>query len=204
MSQGNRTRPMLLLAVIFGLLPAAFIFLVFLPLKHRMAADEARLEAALQRNQALPNVQPLTSQERTLLEDPAASWRTRIPLLTGDAQRLAHYHRVITELQREMKLRNAVLLGVRSDWDPIEGSYTLPAALGSMGATEPRAGTLGAGRLEPWVLEASVGGSPAELFKALEALPQINPLLEPVALRWEMHGSQPTQMIILRNLVTIP
>jgi len=204
MSQGNRTKPMLLLAVIFGLLPAAFIFLVFLPLKQRMTADEARLEAALQRNQALPNVQPLTSQERALLEDPAATWRTRIPLLTGDAQRLAHYHRVITELQREMKLRNAALLGVRSDWAPIEGSYTLPAALGSLGATESRAGSQGTGHLEPWVLEASVGGAPAELFKALEALPRINPLLEPVALRWEMNGPQPTQMIILRNLVTIP
>jgi hypothetical protein len=204
MSQGKRTQPMLVLVAIFGLLPIAFLFLVFLPLKHRMTADQARLEAAIQRNQALPNIQPLTSQERGLLDDPSASWRTRIPLVASDAQRLAHYHRVITELQQEMKVGHAVLLGVRSTWNPIEGSYTLPLSLGPLGATEPLEGSQGAGHLQPWVLEASVGGSPAELFRALEALPRVNPLLEPVALRWEMDAPQPKQMMILRNLVTIP
>ena len=204
MSEGNRTKPTLVLLALFGLLPVVFIFLVFLPVRKQMAADQARLDAAIQRIQELPTIQPLTFQERALLEDPLATWRTRIPNVATDAQRLAHYHRVITELQREFKARNVTLLGVRSTWAPIKGSYTLPASMGSMspvGLMEPERG---AGQLQAWVLEAQVKGSPVELFKALEGLPGINPLLEPVALRWAMDPSQPKQMIVLRNLVTIP
>lgn len=204
MSQSHRTQRTLTLIALFGLLPAAFIFLIFLPVRKRMATDQARLDAAIQRNQELPNIQPLTSQERALLEDPSASWRTRIPLVATDAQRLAHYHRVITELQREFKAQNVALLGIRSTWNPIKGSYTLPASLGSMSPAGPMDPKPVAGQLQAWVLEAQVNGSPVELFKALEVLPRINPLLEPVALRWAMAPPQHKQMIVLRNLVTIP
>lgn len=204
MSQGKRTKPTLTLITLFGLLPVAFIFLVFLPVRKRMATDQARLEAAIQRSQELPNIQPLTSQERALLEDPSAPWRTRIPLVSTDARRLAHYHRVITDLQREFKARNVALLGVRSTWNPIKGSYTLPPSLGSISSVVPQNSKRGAGQLQAWVLEAQVSGSPADLFKALEALPRINPLLEPVALRWEMDPPKHKQMIVLRNLVAIP
>jgi hypothetical protein len=204
MNQGTRTKPLLLLFAIFGLMPLAFIVLVFLPARRHMAADEARLEAAIKRNQELPNIQPLTSQERALLEDPAAPWRTRIPSVGTDAQRLAHYYRVITELQRGLKARNVLLLGVRSTWTPIQGSYTLPPTLGAPGPAVPAAGKPGPGQLQAWALEAQVNGTPRELFQALEVLPTLGPLLEPVALRWEAGASQHTQMIILRNLVTTP
>lgn len=204
MSVGTRTKPILTLAAIFGLVPLAFILLVFLPARKHMAADEARLEAAIKRNQELPNIQPLTAQERALLEDPAASWRTRIPAVANDAQRLAHYHRVITELQRGLKARNILLLGVRSTWTPIQGSYTLPPSLGVLGTPMSVAAKPGPGQLQAWAMEAQVNGTPTELFQALEVLPSLGPLLEPVALRWEAEAPQHKQMIILRNLVTTP
>ena len=148
MSQGNRTKPTLMLIALFGLLPVVFIFLVFLPVRKRMATDAARLEAAIQRSQELPNIQPLTAQERALLEDSSADWRTRIPFVGTDAQRLAHYHRVITDLQRELKTREVTLLGVRSTWNPIQGSYTLPASLEAPSAALPGDTKPGGGQLQ--------------------------------------------------------
>jgi len=204
MSQGTRSKPILTLAAIFGLVPLAFFLLVFLPASKRMAADQARLEAAIQRNQELPNIQPLTSQERALLQDAAAPWRTRIPLVATDAQRLAHYHRVITELQRGLKARNVLLLGIRSTWNPIQGSYTLPSTLGTLEGQPSTTFGGAAGALQAWALEAQLSGKPEELFRALEVLPGVSPLLEPVALRWEAGPSQHTQVIVLRNLVTVP
>lgn len=204
MSGAGRRKPILLMIVLFGVLPAAFILLVLLPVRKRMAADAARLEAALARSQALPMIQPLSARERALLEDPAAPWRSRIPVVAGDAQRLAHYHRVITGLQAELRNRKISLLGVRSSWNPIQGSYTLPPVLGSQAL--PPAGTPGssAGTLQAWVLEAQVDGPPAELFNTLESLPRISPLLEPVALRWEAVPPKQRQTVVLRNLVTVP
>jgi hypothetical protein len=205
MSEGRRARPILLLIAVFGLLPAAFVLLVFLPVKKRMAADEARLFAAVKRSQELPNIQPLSAQERLLVEDPKAPWRTRIQPIENDAQRLAHYNRVVTDLQQSLKGQGVVLAGVRSTWNPIQGSFTLPANLPAgpteVLSSEPKVAT---GHLEAWVLEAQVGGSPDELFKALETLPRINPLLEPVALRWDFTPPAPKQTIILRNLVSMP
>lgn len=203
MSSPRRGQPLLMLVLIFGLLPAAFILFVFLPVRSRMAADRARLEAAVQRNLELPNVQPLTSQERALLQDPNALWRGRVAHVQGDAQRLAHYHRVVTELQRELTRRNVKLLGVRSTWTPIKGSFTLPTGMGERPST-PLVEQPSAGPLEAWVLEVQIDGSPADLFKALEALPVIRPVLEPVALRWQTDATGRKQVILLRNIVSLP
>lgn len=204
MSEGGKGRPLLALFTVFGLLPAVFVVLVFLPVKKRMEADRLRLEAAVQRYQELPNIQPLTSRERALLEDPKAAWRARIAVVVSDAQRLAHYHRVITDVQREFKGRGVELLGVRSTWNPILGSFTLPASLGSATGFEGKEPSSGGGKLQAWVLETRVGGTPTELFKALESLPRIQPLLEPVALRWESDPDRQKQVIVLRNLVIVP
>lgn len=204
MSQGGRTKPMFILFALFGLLPAAFILLVFLPVRKRMAVDEARLEAAVKRNQELPSVQPLTAAERNLIEDPMASWRSRMPLVASDSQRLSHYHRVITELQNALQARKVTLLGVRSTWNQIKGSYTLPSQLGAGTTASSSAHVSEPGQLQAWVLEAQIEGSPANLFQALETLPAIPPLLEPVAVRWEASPIQHKQTIILRNLVAAP
>lgn len=203
MSRAKR-RPLFALITVFGLLPAVFVGLVFLPVKKRMEADRQRLEAAIQRYQQLPNIQPLTSQERALLEDPKATWRGRIEVVGSDARRLAHYHRVVTDVQREFKGRGVELAGIRSTWNPILGSFTLPATLGPATGFEGMEPTGGSGKLQAWVLEARVGGTPTELFKALESLPRIQPLLEPVALRWESDLDQQKQAIVLRNLVIVP
>jgi len=203
MSQ-RRPNEILALVAIFGLMPLAFVFLVLLPVKKGMETDRARLDAALQRNQSLPNIQPLTSQERALLEDPHAAWRTRIPLIASDAQRLAHYDRVVTGLQHAVKARGVDLLGVRSRWDSIKGSYTLSTMLGAMPGEIAPGTTSEQGQLQGWVLEAQLGGTPADVFSVLEALPGIDPLLEPVGLRWETLPEERKQMIILRNMVLIP
>lgn len=204
MSQGSRTKSMFMLFALFGLLPAAFIVLVFLPVKKRMAVDEARLEAALKRNRELPSVQPLTAAERALIEAPDAPWRARLPLITSDSQRLRHYHLVITELQNALRTRKVTLLGVRSTWSPIQGSYTLPPELGSAVIPASSREGLETGQLQAWALEAQIDGPPAALFQALEALPAIPPILEPVALRWEATPSRHKQTILLRNLVITP
>lgn len=204
MSEARRGKPLLALFTVFGLLPAVFVGLVFLPVKKRMEADRLRLEAAIQRYQQLPNIQPLTNQERSLLEDPKATWRTRIEVVGNDARRLAHYHRVVTDVQREFKGRGVELAGVRSTWNPILGSFTLPATLGPATRFEGTELAPGSVKLQAWVLEARVGGTPTELFKALESLPRIQPLLEPVALRWESDPDQQKQAIVLRNLVIVP
>lgn len=204
MSQGRKGKSLLALCLVFGLLPAAFVALVFLPVKKRMEEDRQRLEAAVQRYQQLPNIQPLTSQERALLEDPKAPWRLRIEVVGSDARRLAHYHRVVTEVQREFKGQGVELVGIRSTWNPILGSFTLPASLGPATGFEGGEPIPGGGKLQAWVLEARVGGTPTELFKALESLPRIQPLLEPVALRWESDPEQQKQAIVLRNLVIVP
>jgi hypothetical protein len=169
-----------------------------------MDKDRQRLEAAVRRYQELPTIQPLTAQERVLLDDPKASWRSHIEPVGSDVQRFMHYHRVVTELQRSFKSKGVNLLGVRSTWNPIQGSFTLPANLGSavdFKGTEPRTGT---GKLQAWVIETRIGGTPTELFTALESLPHIHPLLEPVALRWDSDLEQQKQIIVLRNLVTVP
>jgi hypothetical protein len=169
-----------------------------------MEADRLRLEAAIQRYQQLPNIQHLTNQERALLEDPKATWRGRIEVVGSDARRLAHYHRVVTDVQRAFKGRGVELTGIRSTWNPILGSFTLPATLGPATGFEGMEPAPGSGKLQAWVLEARVGGAPTELFKALESLPRIQPLLEPVALRWESDLDQQKQAIVLRNLVIVP
>jgi hypothetical protein len=204
MSGGRRGRPILLLIVIFGLLPTLFVLLVFLPVKKRMADDQVRLEAALKRNQALPNVQPLTEKEKALLADPLALWRTRIPMVENDSQRLAHYHNVVTDVQQVFKSHGISLVGVRSTWNPIKGSFTLPTTLSSSTPDVGKDSVSAAGQLQAWVLETQVDGSPRELFQALETLPDIHPILEPVALRWDFDPSKGKQVIILRNLVSTP
>lgn len=203
MSAPGRNRELLAMVAVFGVLPAVFLFLVLLPSRRRVANLKAQQEAIAQRLQELPTVQPLSRAEHELLDDPSAPWRERIPFLPGDAARLAHYHRVITDLQRAWQKEGIPVAGVRSTWDPIKGSFTLPAGLDEVSGL-PGDATAAAGQPQAWVLEAGVGGSSAQLFKAFEALPQVAPVLEPVGLRWETGPQGKRQTLILRNLVLLP
>lgn len=199
----NRAREWFLLGVIFALLPALFFFLVVLRGRHNMNEYKARQAAAEQRLQAIVPVQPLSTRERHLLEDPAAPWRNRMPYLEGDTDRLWHYHRTITELQRTLKQGGVATGSVRSSFDPVQGSFSLPAGLSDMSG-EPSHAKGGQGHLQAWVLEVSLEGSSTQIFRALDLLPSVEPVLEPIALRWETTPEGHKQLLVLRNLVLVP
>jgi hypothetical protein len=187
--------------VVFLLLPILFYALMLRPAQARLAVYNARIEAAESQIRDLPNFQPLSPAEKAVLKDPAAPWRQRIPIVEGDRAKLAHYDRVVSLLQREWTKGGVPLEAVRSSWDPIQASFTLPSSLpppsGGPGSSGP--GDLGA-----WVLEARLGGPSDRLFAALDALPRVPTLLEPVGLRWDHSGEKPRQMIWLRNFVLAP
>lgn len=200
----SRTRERLLLVTLFGLLPIVFAFTILLPSRRRMEARKARMAAISQRMAALPAIQPLSPKERQLLADPRAPWRGRIPLVKGDAERFAHYYRVVSGLQAGWKQAGVPLLGVRSSWGALTGSFSLPAELGDPDLGLVRKDTAAAGQVQAWVLDATVGGKPDQLFQGLAALGRIEPLLEPVGLRWQWTPERTRQSLLLRNLILAP
>lgn len=203
MMLANRAREWFLLGLIFALLPGLFFVFVVLRGRKNMGAYKTRQGEIEQQMQAFVPVQPLSSAERQMLSDPQAPWRSRIPYLEGDAARLWHYHRTVTQLQGVLRQGGVSTGSVRSSFDPVHGSFTLPSALGPLDSD-----ALGAGgqtsKTQAWVLEISVEGSSAQLFKALDLLPAVDPVLEPLALRWEATPEGHRQHLVLRNLVLVP
>jgi hypothetical protein len=202
MKKNSRSREWAILVTVFGVLPGLFIGFILLPCIKRDAVYIERQRAATQRLQELPPVQPLSPEERKVLEDPAAPWRYRIPFIPNDGVRLGHYHRVVTDLQQTCRQAGIKVVGVRSTWDSIHASFTLPPVLASGPDLLPEGGNQG--RLQGWVLEAQVDGPTPQLFRAMEGLPLIEPLLEPVGLRWEGDDKGLRQYLVLRNLVLTP
>ena len=200
----GRTGERLLLGLIFVVLPALFILFVLLPSRTRMEARKARMVAVEERLRALPTVQPLSAQERAVLGDAGAPWQGRIPFLRGDAERFAHYDAVVSALQGALKRDGVPLRQLRTSWDGLKGSYTLPVDLGDPQLGLPRERTAAAGQLQGWVLDATIGGAPDRLFQAMETLTRVEPLLEPVGLRWESLPSHTRQSLLLRNLILAP
>ena len=193
-----------ILGVLFVLLPAAFIGGVLLPAQRRMTALQAEQDRINQEIAELPRYSPLTDEERRLLEDPSATWRHRIPLVANDRAKVAHYYHVVTQLQQALQRGGAAPMGIRSEWDPIRGSYTLPTGLVSLAQAPPLGESSADGRLEAWVLEARFGGGVDSLFKALTSAQTPTPLLEPVGLRWESTPENRIQAVVFRNLVVVP
>jgi hypothetical protein len=204
MSQGRKSSEVALLVGLFMVLPAVFIFLVLMPTLNRMKEHRGRLETAQEAIRALPDVQPLSAEERKLLEDPKAEWKARIPVVSNDGERLTHYNRVVTDLQRTWKNCGVTTLSMRSTWDPIKGSFTVPESFGSVPQDFPPAYFSGQGTPSAWVIEARLAGKNAPLFTAMEALSKLNPLLEPVGIRWESSPEGPKEMLILRNIILSP
>lgn len=188
---------------LFLLVPAALVWGVVLPSQRRMSAARARIQAADAQLETISHVTPLTAEERRVLEDPAAGWRRRMPLLAGDADRLDHYAAVVTALQSHCAAAGARVSGLRSSWDPIQADFTSPGTLspipGKAQAPQPAEATVGA-----WALEVQFGGQPSALGAALDALPRMEPLMVPVGLRWEAREGQPFQALVLRNLYLSP
>lgn len=201
----GRLGEILFMVGMFGVAPILFLWAVPLQSRKRMEALKARQrEAELQLAQ-LPTIQPLTQEERAVLEDPTARWRRRLPLVPGDAERLAQVHRVVTELEAAWKARGITTSSLRSAWDPVKASHTLPERRDLLTGTLPAPGPGTTGRLQAWVLEAGIGGDLARLRQACLTTPAIDPILEPVGLRWEKDEEGALrQSVILRNLVLVP
>lgn len=204
MSRMGRKGEILLMVCLFGVAPILFTWAVPFRSRARMERLKARQQEMERQLAQLPSVQPLTREERALLEDPQARWRRRIPTVAGDAARLAQYARVVTELEAAWKGAGISTSSLRSAWDPVKASHTLPPhqALQPPPLTEPQLG--GAGRPEAWVLEAGIQGDLARLRQAYILLPGIDPILEPVGLRWESSPDGLKQAVILRNIVLVP
>ena len=49
-----------------------------------------------------------------------------------------------------------------------------------------------------------MGGKPDQLFQGLAALGRVEPLLEPVGLRWQSTPERTRQSLLLRNLILAP
>jgi len=202
MTKNSRAKEWVLLFVVFGVLPTLFIVFLLFPSLKRDTEYIERQRVANQRLQELPVVQALGAEERKVLLDPAAPWKRRIPFISNDGARLGHYHQVVTELQQSCRKSGINLMGVRSSWDPIRGSFTLPTLLspGPLLATEGGS----QGLLQAWVLEARLEGPTPQLFRAMEGIPRVEPLLEPIGLRWEADPKGLRQYLLLRNLVLAP
>lgn len=193
----------LMVAVLVGV-PALILLLGVLPLLKSSQALRAQIQATHEEFRTIPPFTPLTRAERELLEDPAAPWRSRLPVVAGDRARLAHYHRVVGELQGVLKGAGIAPRGMRSSWDPIRASFSVP------GAMEPDPRELSPSQdapelnLKGWVLETEVPGATEQLFRGLGVVHRVGPLLEPVGLRWEAGPDLREQKLIFRNLVLVP
>jgi hypothetical protein len=80
----------------------------------------------------------------------------------------------------------------------------MPRDLGDPDLGLAHKGTAAAGQVQGWVLEAAVGGPADQLFQGMATLSRIDPLLEPVGLRWESIPAHTRQFLLLRNLILAP
>ena len=116
----------LLMAGMVVIVPLLFGFGVARPILKRIDALKFRFNQASSELAALPQFTAISPAEKAVLEDPAAGWRKRLPVLGDEQARLAHYHRVVSELQRGWKAAGVPVLALRSSWDPIRASFTFP------------------------------------------------------------------------------
>lgn len=190
----------LLAAVVLGV-PVLFGFVVARPILKRIDAFKTRFKEASAELATLPQFQPVSAEEREVLEDAKAPWRRRMPVVQGEQSRLAHYHRVVSELQGAWKAAKVPPLNLRSSWDPIRASFTLPAVALAQEGADPALRDAPELRVQGWVLEAKFPAPTDVLFRALAVVPRMEPLLEPVGLRWEAYPDHRQQSLLLRNLV---
>lgn len=193
----------LLQAGIVLVVPLLFGVLVARPTLRRIDGHKQRFQAASAEAAAIPQFSSVTPAEREVLDDPAAAWRRRMPVLASEQARLAHYHRVVSTAQRGWKAAGVPVVGLRSTWDPIRASFTLPAAVDSAEEAKPVLQDSPELKVRGWVVEARFPAPTDALFRALAVVPQFEPLLEPIGLRWESYPDHRQQSLLLRNLVVV-
>lgn len=181
--------------------PILFGVLVARPALQRIEGHKQRFNAASSELASLPPFNPVTPGEREVLNEPAASWRKRLPVLANEQARLAHYHRVVSDLQRGWRAAGVPVVGLRSSWDPIRASFTLPGSVEAPEAQTPLLQDNPELKIRGWVVEARFASPTDVLFHALARVPQMEPLLEPVGLRWTAAPEHRQQSLLLRNLV---
>ena len=193
----------LMAVVLFGA-PALLLWLGILPAIRRSEALRQRIQGLNGEYVAQPICVPLSQAERELTQDPLAPWRTRMPLVAGDLARLSHYNRVVNELHETLSQARVAPSKMRSSWEPIKASFTIPPEMGlapfDVSASQDSPELKASG----WVLEAEIPGTTPQLFKALAVIHQVHPILEPVGFRWEAMPDHRRQNLLLRNLVLTP
>ena len=193
----------LMAAVLIGL-PILFLVVGILPILRRSLGLRQQIQALNEENKAIPHFSPLSKAEREALADPQAAWRSRLPVVAGDRARLNHYHRGVGDLQATLKAAGIPSRGMRSSWDPIKASFSVPSEMGADPHELPTSQDSPELRVNGWVLEAEIPGATAQLFKAMAAIHRVGPILEPVGLRWEASPDFRQQKLLLRNLVLTP
>jgi hypothetical protein len=179
-------RERLLLGALLGIVPALVALLVLVPGSRRLAALHRRIDAAHGQAPEVARFLPVGPEERAFLENPAAPWRTRLPLVADDAARLAHVDRVTTEWLAALAPLGLRPTGMRLLLDPVQAQFTLPDAP-LQPARPPQPATDRPDlKVAEWVLEVEIPGPTRNLFRALAAVPRVNALLEPGGLRWEV------------------
>jgi hypothetical protein len=203
-------RERLLMALLLAALPVGLYGLLLRPSLRRLEALHRRIQRA-QDGPAVQAFTPVSREERAFLEDPAAPWRSRLPQVAGDGARLAQVNRVVNEVDMALRARGVAVTAMRAALDPISADFTLPDRLAQSPAPAPAATDAPEYQVEGWVLEVEVAGTTGALFQALSAVSAVNPLLEPVGLRWEASApaegatrAGPRQYLLLRNLYLKP
>ncbi|MFZ1612626.1 MAG: hypothetical protein WAT51_00540 [Holophaga sp.] len=197
-------RERVLMAAILVGLPTLILVLGILPTLKRSKELRQQIQAVNEDYKTLPPFMPLSRVEREALADPKATWRSRLPMVTSDKARLAHYHRVVGDLQGTLKAAGVPSRGMRSSWDPIKASFSVPGEMGADPHTLALFQDSPDSQVNGWVLEAEIPGPTSHLFRSMAAIHRVGPILEPVGLRWEAGLDFRQQKLLLRNLVLTP
>jgi len=206
----NLSRERMLVGLLAAVLPLVLYGALLRPSFHRLGALHHRIQAA---HGEVPEVRSFTALapgERTLLEGAGASWGSRIPVVGDDEARLAQVFRVVTEVDGALRARGVRSAGMRTDWNPVAARFTLPAGFTPEPLPRENANDRPEYQLSGWILEVEISGGTDQLFRALSALPDVNSLVEPVGLRWEVTpGTDQApggfhQYLLLRDLYLKP
>ena len=174
----------LLLGLVLVAGPAVYYVGLLVPELGRHEALHHRIEAAAGAAGAAPAFTPLTAAERESLAAPSAPWRVRIPGVAGDSDRMAYLDAAVVNLNAALAAKGVRAASLRATWGGLEMDFTLPGGLPRRPRALKPVAAGPEGTLAGWVMEVEIAGGTAELFKALSALSRLDPILEPVGIRW--------------------
>ena len=193
----------ILILLLLGL-PGLYWYVGMRPALKRLDYFRSLIQAANDESKEIPRFTPLSQEERSILGDPKAEWRYRLPVIRTDQDRIAHYDIVVSELTEAWKRGGVPPLSMRSSWDGIKASFTVPKQLDEVGMRPAPTQDSPELKVKGWVLEAEGSGKIGDLFKMMSLVGGVQPMLEPVGMRWEAGPDDHRQYLLLRNLVLTP